>query len=947
MREMVVSDYVGARFYKCDLHVHTPEDTRNWDARDAAHLRDPRTEHQVRSAAKTYLRACHSAELEVIGVTDHNFSDRSDERLRFLTHLVEQNKPVAGELGREPLYIFPGFEIDLGFHVVCLFNPGTHLRDVSQCLTSLGPMEGKRFEKGAPVPCRRPSGKGPTSLDEALRTVQDQCGGLIVGAHAFSSDGIAEHARFAEEYRDERLLAVEVNSADLSRREKGVLDGANPPWRRRRPAHLLSSDCKRLAMVDGNGSNYLGCRFSWVKMSEPSIEALRQAFLDHESRIRFGCERPEEGYTYPKIVDVTVEGASFLADQEHRFSPNLTALIGGRGSGKSTLIEYLRLTLGQEDAITGEEPAKNFTRLKRTLSGGSKVRVSVEKEGQIHRLLLNGVDSKPVVDGLDVRPELFFPVQIYSQKEIYAISDSRESRAHLLDTFVRSELAELDRRVEDVMVKVRDLDGQIATEPQLRERLRVLEAERLDLDAKVRRLQASEKPLAEWDRLEDEVETLNGIRQEAAEFCVAVRDAVTDKSLSVTELDEDVSNGPHADLLRATVAKFQALKRGLKAQIESLGDGFQLAVENLLSSKPLRDLATAFEAASQAQEAVIAELTAKGIEADKYKDYAGLLKKRRNEIRDVTKRVAQFDKLRREREKQLRALRSLWLQQTKIREKTAAELTALVPKTFAKTPFVALEVDRFGDDKAFADLVDQLGLLRDKRRVKTDDWGAFDENQGRLLPADSMLACAVATRQPGQSPSEVLLNWIDALARGQHPPGCPWSPSERRADALLEWVTKHTKAELGLIRVPDRVRVYLNRQDGSCAGELEEGLSIGQRCTAIVTILLARGQTPVVIDQPEEDVDNEVVYSELVPLLRKIKEQRQVMVATHNANIPVNGDAELIIGLEARGQRGSVKLVDGARAEGALDRRAVSLAVQSVMEGSADAFRRRREKYGF
>jgi ABC-type lipoprotein export system ATPase subunit len=165
---------------------------------------------------------------------------------------------------------------------------------------------------------------------------------------------------------------------------------------------------------------------------------------------------------------------------------------------------------------------------------------------------------------------------------------------------------------------------------------------------------------------------------------------------------------------------------------------------------------------------------------------------------------------------------------------------------------------------------------------------------------------------------------------------------------ILEWLTEERLGDLQLWRTPDRVRIELFRQDGSPVGELEEGrLSIGQRCTAVLGLVLAADEVPVIIDQPEEDLDNEFIFGELVPLLRKVKERRQVIVVSHNANIPVNGDAELVVALEIRDARGCQKQVSGQVAVGGIDRSEVKRAVEDIMEGSEEAFRRRFEKYGF
>jgi len=121
---------------------------------------------------------------------------------------------------------------------------------------------------------------------------------------------------------------------------------------------------------------------------------------------------------------------------------------------------------------------------------------------------------------------------------------------------------------------------------------------------------------------------------------------------------------------------------------------------------------------------------------------------------------------------------------------------------------------------------------------------------------------------------------------------------------------------------------------------IEQG-SIGLKSTAVLSLLLAAGDQPLVIDQPEDDLDNQYIYDVVVGLLRKRKFSRQIIIATHNANIPVNGDAELIVALGVEDRFGKVQVL------GSIDRREVKDAVSTIMEGSAEAFRLRRERYGY
>ena len=147
--------------------------------------------------------------------------------------------------------------------------------------------------------------------------------------------------------------------------------------------------------------------------------------------------------------------------------------------------------------------------------------------------------------------------------------------------------------------------------------------------------------------------------------------------------------------------------------------------------------------------------------------------------------------------------------------------------------------------------------------------------------------------------------------------------------------------DVRLTRVSDGIDVELLREDGTVAGVMSGALSEGQRNTVLLNLMLARGEGPIVIDQPEDELDSSFIYRTLVRDLRAAKSKRQLIVATHNANLPVNADAEQIYAFEARDGRGKL------RAQGGLDRKGVAEAVLDIMEGSEQAFKQRSEKYHF
>ena len=120
-------------------------------------------------------------------------------------------------------------------------------------------------------------------------------------------------------------------------------------------------------------------------------------------------------------------------------------------------------------------------------------------------------------------------------------------------------------------------------------------------------------------------------------------------------------------------------------------------------------------------------------------------------------------------------------------------------------------------------------------------------------------------------------------------------------------------------------------------------LSKGQRATALLLILLTDTKKPLIIDQPEDDLDNRFIYDGVVTQLRKLKGKRQIIASTHNANIPVLGDAELVLTLHASSNHSELDL----KSVGSFDLVPVRKSIESILEGGAEAFSSRRRIYGF
>ena len=148
--------------------------------------------------------------------------------------------------------------------------------------------------------------------------------------------------------------------------------------------------------------------------------------------------------------------------------------------------------------------------------------------------------------------------------------------------------------------------------------------------------------------------------------------------------------------------------------------------------------------------------------------------------------------------------------------------------------------------------------------------------------------------------------------------------------------------ELEELTVGLAVEVLL-RMEGERGLRSLEQLSKGQRATALLLLLLGASDVPLIIDQPEDDLDNNFIYKGVVQRLRELKGKRQIIAGTHNANVPVLGDAELIVALEGDGSHG--RPYEGG--VGSLDERAVRTLAEDILEGGSAAFNARQRLYGF
>lgn len=939
-----MSEYQGMRWFKTDFQIQTPEDNKHW-ADDDLRLLSPRRplqngvpdEQDIQNKATLFLQRCHALELEVIGVTDHNFAEKSEPRDWFITHLVEQNKPVAKALGRAPLFILPGFEVDIGYHVLCLFDPATkmrHVQRVNMILIKLGLAENQRFKGGAPAALRR--GEQSISLKTLLDTVQREHGGIVIAAHADQQDGLLSAARNIDDYQLPGLLAVEVTTYPMAEKYRSILQGVNKDWSRvgLQPAYVQSSDAKSLR-TDEEGHplpNALGYRHTWVKSSRPSIVSLRQAFLDGKSRLRLQTERPSDEQTHPRIVFLKCRGLKFLADLEIHFSPNLNTVIGGRGTGKSTALELLRFVFGRDqgEGFSDSTRAK-FERVKATYSDDCEIQVGWEGiPGQVDVVSLSPAKGHVLLQGEAHDLAVYLrqlPVQFFSQQQISELTGVHggASLLMMIDEACAAELQGLKGQEDTLRAEIQQLFAAMDQLSALNEEVKLLNQELQELN---RQWQARSEVLEEA-QLYQRAET-------ARRYVAQVKSQLTDDINRVNTLAEELADRgifndgrveawPRADWFNGLTRAASTLREHYRAQIT------ELVQQMRQDERQLFDHEDGWEQVSSeldgTKQAFLSACQERGLQPQDVARLQEIDKGRQAKQQSVQEKTERLKLLIPQRERLNTALYDmsvLWGQQFALRQRVAAEISEKARGS------IRVVIQPMADVKGF---LQAWNLMAPDGRSRL---GRAWEYIGSVL-FESFLKHQAEARPEGNSP---WLHIREVLAEDRQVP----LPLLEYVAELKNHFNEHKQQwrNARLTRVQELVDIELYRADRTLVGSVQNNaLSEGQRNTAVLNLLLAKGEGPIIIDQPEDELDSNFIYRELVPLLRQVKNQRQLILATHNANLPVNADTDLVFALAVTQGRGTKLAIGG------LDQMETTNAVLDIMEGSAEAFKRRFDKYNF
>jgi len=617
------------------------------------------------------------------------------------------------------------------------------------------------------------------------------------------------------------------------------------------------------------------------------------------------------------LVRLRVTGG-FLGGAELTFADGLNCFIGGRGAGKTTALEFLRFGLGlMPDPRLNPQRHRALEALVKANLGGGRISVDLRTKtdllytaGRAANETVQVVNDLGVAIPVSLDRDLIFSADVFSQNEIEEIASSPAAQLALLDRFqehessvVERDIEQLQRQIEQSSVDLRRLDQEI-------DDLRTKSSELPAIEEKLKGLVEVGGPDAERINAAHAAKALRTREAKVPDAAVAaIQKLVREASIAVGafqatiegQFDATVRDGPNREVFAAMLSDIRAFEQ------HALGAAKAVAEAALVAEAGVQSRAAALAELHAAQEAAYRELVSETEQQGGRAAERAMLQASYAVASSAQKeqqaKEKQRDACREERNRLLARLSDFRDRRFSLRKRVAERLSKQFP-SIRVTVTQAAELGTYRD--LVAESLKGIGL---KQTV------AADRLTQVFLPTELAQVAARADHAA----------LVDRAA----------FDDERARKVVAALRTGGAMYELESVELADHPCIEL--RDGDTYKESSK-LSTGQRCTTILPILLVQSERPLLIDQPEDNLDNAFVYDTIVKALRDVKGGRQVIFVTHNPNIPVLGEAERIFVFESDGQRAALRQV------GSVDE--CKEQVELILEGGREAFLQRKARYG-
>jgi predicted ATPase len=832
-----------------------------------------------------YVDALEKAGIRLGVITNHNKFD------------FEEFKALRKTARKKGIALLPGVELSVndganGIHTLIVFS--------DEWLDEhdyINPFLTSAFEGKVPAQYEHENGRTSWSLLETIKKLENQHRDFfLVFAHVEERSGLwveLDGGRLTElgenEFFRRRTLGFQkVRTHDGAGKDKPCRTKVQQWLKDWYPAELEGSDPKSIDEIGRGKACYL-------KLGELSFEAVKFALTDPISRVAKEPPRHQASY----IRSIHFDGG-ILDGQTLHFSPELNTLIGIRGSGKSSILEAVRYALDIPRGEKAQDTKYKDELIRHTLGSGGKVTVTAcDVYGQeftisrIFREAPNVYLNGQLQPGVSIRETVVRRPIYFGQKDLSSTGEGFET--DLVEKLVGEKLRALRQEIETQRQSVRDVATRWLKLSNTAELRRDYESQLADANFRLKKFEeygVADKLQKRLDFQQDAA-ALARMKERAESFVLALgqliaehEDELRNATSYVSRQNPDFFTTYYTEFANL-VAKVDQLKeiaqeaRAITARLQAKQGEFERARQSLQ------------EEFAQVERQLAQELKQTGMTAIQPDDF--LIQQQRKikaeqMLEALAKQESQQSSIRDALFAEIEKLNELWLREFNT-------IKAELDQVNANHTSLQIEADFKGDKEAAIGFMQQLfkgsNIRETTLRAVMEDYADF----GRLLRD-----LPNALKKAGSTPE------------------------------VFEKTFMQNLPEFVSYQVPNR---FVIRYRGK---ELKHH-SLGQRASALLLYVLSQRQNDVIIiDQPEDDLDNQTIYDDVIKLLREMKPHAQFIFATHNANFPVLGDAEQVFACRYQDEKVFVQ-------SGSIDARPIQNAIIDIMEGGQEAFNRRKEVY--
>ncbi|ETR69830.1 MAG: PHP family phosphoesterase fused to chromosome segregation ATPase [Candidatus Magnetoglobus multicellularis str. Araruama] len=903
--------YPGSRWWKFDFHVHTPASNDYKISPDSIRVDE-------------WLYKAMQSDMDCLVVTDHNSAG-------WINKLKECNQKLADEQadGFKEITIFPGCEITVAnassrVHLLAVFDPEFSTENITSILGQCGITSG--FGDDQQTSTKK-------SFFETVEIINKE--GIAIPAHIDGKQGL--------------LYEITTINPDLKKNLAQIFAAEFcDPHQFEKADVLLKNMLSLIAKVAGSDAHHpddIGRHFSWVKMSKPSIADLRLALKDHEFCLKNQTtapnRHPDRYLSELRIQNMRHCGRIPENPLIVQFHPHYNAIIGGRGTGKSTIIESIRFATRRDQDLTTEAPGvrekldKLLSLDKGVMLNETEILLNVHRRGENFRIrwrhdgqgavLEKQVNDKWLeTESGDLKTR--FPVSIFSQKQIYELASNPRGLLNIVDRSPEvnysewlSRWKELESRFFQLSETKRLLLSQLAEESQIQTKLNdvISDLEQYEKKGHAEILRQYQKRTQQDSVLQLQhffVNLHHNISNLADD--AELPDLQAQLFDSQEELTEEIKR-----IHDQTAQEVESISMALRDLAQKVMTLKAKREQDLLSSKWKQD----FDKTMASYDHLKTEYG--GQEGQMIIVRYGEWVQKRSQLNN---RLKQMASIRKEIDIIQKSIDEIKEQLLALRKELFEKRQLFMSKVVGDNDYVRMELVHMGDMSNLEDVYrNYLNLENGKFASSVYD----NEIENSIL-------WQLIHWENSQLDENVLPQLISDMKRDTYQIAIGENLGNHKAfDNRLQGLNHEQPSCFDRLETwwpEDLLRVkYAKDTKNKKFENLEAGGSDGQKAAAILAFLLSYGDDPLIIDQPEDDLDNSLIYDLIVSQIHCNKDRRQVIIVSHNPNIVVNGDAELVHILNVKNGQTQINQ------QGGLGEPEIRKSICQIMEGGRDAFEKR------